>query len=139
VLNGGPTYLPIPETNPRGGDMWQVPILGEIVGLGRDWLKGKQEIKKAKTQAEATVIVNSAQSLADWEKIQAKNAGDSWKDEFWTIVLSLPFLASFNGDWVEHIQAGFNVLSTLPDWYQYALLLSIGASFGVRMTKMIKK
>ena len=119
--------------------MWQVPILGEIVGLGRDWLKGKQEIKKAKTHAEATVIVNSAQNLADWEKIQAKNSGESWKDEFWTIVLSLPFLASFNGDWVEHIQAGFNVLSTLPDWYQYALLLSIGASFGVRMTKMIKK
>lgn len=119
--------------------MWQVPILGEIVGLGRDWLKGKQEIKKARTQAEATVIVNSAQNLADWEKIQAKAGESSWKDEYWTLILSLPFLASFNSNWVEHIQAGFETLSTLPDWYQYALLLSIGASFGVRVTKMIKK
>lgn len=119
--------------------MWQVPILGEIVGLGRDWLKGKQEIKKAKTQAEATVIVNSAQNLADWEKIQAKASESSWKDEYWTLILSLPFLASFNSNWVGHIQAGFDTLSTLPDWYQYALLLSIGASFGVRVTKMIKK
>jgi hypothetical protein len=122
--------------------MWQlpkVPILSEIVGLGREWIKGKQEIKKAKTEAETTVIVNSAQNLADWEKVQAKNSRDSWKDEYWTIILSVPFLAAFNGDWVKHIQAGFHVLSTLPDWYQYALLMSIGASFGVRMSRIFKK
>lgn len=119
--------------------MWQVPIIGEVIGLGKEWLKGKQEIKKAKTKAEATVIINSAQNLADWEKIQAKAGESSWKDEYWTIVLSLPFILVFNSDWEHHIRNGFSVLSTLPEWYQYALLLSISASFGVRITKMFKK
>ena len=116
-----------------------IPILSELFGLGREWIKGKQKIKAAKAEAEAKVIVKSAENAADWEKLHAKASADSWKDEYWTIVLSLPFLACFNKEWVDEIQAGFKVLETLPEWYQWSLLLCISASFGVRMTKLFKK
>lgn len=119
--------------------MWQVPILGEIVGLGRDRLKGKQEIKKAKTQAEATVIVNSAQDLADWEKIQAKASESSWKDEFFALVLSIPLILSFFPDMVPYIRGGFQALSETPQWYQYLVGVAVLSSFGIKAGKMWKK
>lgn len=119
--------------------MWQVPILSEIVGLGKEWIKGKQEIKAAKTKAEAQVIVNSAQNLADWEKIQAKASESSWKDEYLVVLLTLPIPLCMFPDLAVHIQKGFEVLGTLPDWYQWSLLAGISASFGLKFTHKLRK
>ena len=32
----------------------------------------------------------------------------------------------------EYVQQGFEVLATLPDWYQYLLYIAISASFGIK-------
>ncbi|MBN46883.1 MAG: hypothetical protein CMH23_10470 [Methylophaga sp.] len=105
-----------------------IPIISELVGLGREWISGKQKIKAAKVEAESKVIVNSAENLADWEKIQAKNAGDSWKDEYWTVVLSIPVILCF-----------FVALSSTPDWYQYLIGAAILSGFGIRVGKIFKR
>jgi len=43
----------------------------------------------------------------------------------------------------EHVNKGFEVLSTLPDWYQYLLFIAISASFGIKgvgqAAKMLRK
>lgn len=116
-----------------------IPIISELVGLGREWITGKQKIKAAKVEAESKVIVNSAENLADWEKIQAKNAGDSWKDEYWTVVLSIPVILCFVPFMVEYIEAGFVALSSTPDWYQYLIGAAILSSFGIRVGKIFKR
>jgi hypothetical protein len=43
----------------------------------------------------------------------------------------------------EYVQSGFEVLATLPEWYQYLLYIAISASFGIKgvgqAAKMLKK
>lgn len=116
-----------------------IPIISELVGLGREWVAGKQKIKAAKAEAEAKVIVSSSENLADWEKIQASNAGDSWKDEFFSLVLSVPLILSFVPPIVPYVSQGFEALSATPEWYQYLLGAAILSSFGIRVGKFIKK
>jgi hypothetical protein len=32
----------------------------------------------------------------------------------------------------EYVRAGFEVLNTLPDWYQYLLFIAVSSSFGIK-------
>jgi len=108
------------------------PIIESITGLGKTYLEGKNAKMKAKAEAEATVMIKSSESLADWEKIQAQNAGNSWKDEWLTLLFSIPLIMSFIPWAVPYVKEGFAVLETMPTWYQYALSVIVAASFGVR-------
>jgi len=80
-------------------------------------------------------LKSSDDSLAEWENIQAENSATSWKDEFWTVILSIPLVLCFFPDYVQYINAGFVVLETMPDFYQYWLGVAILTSFGVRFAK----
>jgi hypothetical protein len=37
-------------------------------------------------------LKSSDDSLAEWETIQAENSAHSLKDEFWTLILSIPLV-----------------------------------------------
>ncbi len=115
-----------------------IPIIGDLIGLGSEWLKGKQKRQQAKAEAEAAVMVNAANSRADWEKLQASASAASWKDEWWTLVLSVPAILCFFPGTVESVQAGFAALDTMPEYYRYFLGVSIGASFGIKGLKWWK-
>lgn len=109
-----------------------VSILKTVAGLGQTWLEGKNTKMKAKAEAEAEVMVTAAKSKADWESIMATNSGTSWKDEWLTILFSIPMILCFFPQTVEHVHAGFQALEEMPDWYQYTLSVIVAASFGVR-------
>lgn len=109
-----------------------IPIISEIIGLGRTWLKGKTEIKKANDEAKAKIILKSADNLADWEEIQAKNSGFSWKDEYFSIILSIPLIGSFIPHMAPIITDGFTALDTTPEWYRWLVGVAICASFGIK-------
>ena len=68
---------------------------------------------------------------------------DSWKDEFALVVLLAPAILIFIPGMREHVREGFEVLATLPDWYQYLLYIAISASFGIKgvgqAAKMLRK
>jgi len=78
------------------------------------------------------------QNDADWESKMADASASSWKDEFWTIVLSIPvFMVGYaiianDTSVIDRVHLGFNALSTLPEWYQYLLFIAISSSFGIR-------
>lgn len=119
-------------------------LLGGVVDIGKTWIEGKTAKMKAKSEAEAKVMVQSSQSIADWEALQARNAGQSWKDEWLTLLFSIPLILAFFPAAVPYVKAGFEVLDQMPEWYQYALSVIVGASFGVRsviglMNKKAKK
>ena len=68
----------------------------------------------------------------------ADASAHSWKDEFWTIVLSVPiFMIGYaivvnDITVIDRVEQGFVALSNLPEWYQYLLFIAISSSFGVK-------
>lgn len=107
-------------------------LIGPIADLGKTWIEGKNIKTKAKAEAEASVMKTQAKSAADWETAMARASNQSWKDEWLTILYSIPLVLSFVPSAVPFVREGFNVLATMPDWYQTGLSIIIAASFGVR-------
>ena len=54
--------------------------------------EGKSAVAKAKAEAEAKVMVSSATSAAEWEKLMAKGSTQSLKDEWLTLLFSIPLI-----------------------------------------------
>ena len=115
-------------------------LIGPISELAGTWLKGKVETKAAETrakvakaEAEAQIMLSAATSEAEWERVMAQASSNSWKDEWLTILFSIPLILSFCGEWGRHItEQGFAALEVMPNWYQYTLGVIVAASFGVR-------
>jgi len=115
-------------------------LIGPIAELAGTWLKGSVETSKAKTdakvahaKAEAIVMQKKATGEIDWDLKMADASASSWKDEWLTIIFSVPLVLSFCGDWGRQIvDDGFAALTNMPDWYQYTLGVIVAASFGVR-------
>ena len=107
-------------------------IVKSVAGLGQTWLEGKVAKTKAKAEAEAAVMVKQAESVADWETAMARSSQQSWKDEWLTILFSIPLVLAFIPSTVPYVEEGFRVLQSMPEWYHYALSVIVAASFGVR-------
>lgn len=109
-------------------------LVGPIANLAKGYLSNKAEEKQAKHQAKMSVIQNDA----DWESKMADASKDSWKDEFWTIVLAIPVfmvgyaIAANDVSVIARVATGFEALEKLPEWYQYLLFIAISSSFGIR-------
>jgi len=114
-------------------------LIGPALELGKDFLKGKAEEKKAIQQRK----INAIQNDADWEKSMASATDKSWKDEFWSIILALPIIAVAYGAAmdnpaiIERLTAAFDTLNSLPEWYQYLLFIAVSASFGLKSADKI--
>ena len=81
-------------------------FLSPIANLAGTWLNGKVEekaalnkVKVAKAEAEAAIMVSAATSEAEWDRIMANASANSWKDEWLTILFSIPLILAFCGDW----------------------------------------
>ena len=117
-----------------------IQFLGPIANLAGTWLEGKVEEKKAvtgakvaKAQAEAVIMQKKATGEIDWDLKMADASANSWKDEWLTILFSIPLILSFCGDWGREIVTnGFTALESMPDYYQYTLGTIVAASFGTR-------
>ena len=117
-----------------------IQFLGPIANLAGTWLEGKVEEKKAvtgakvaKAQAEAVIMQKKATGEIDWDLKMSDASAHSWKDEWLTILFSIPLILSFCGDWGREIVTnGFTALESMPDYYQYTLGTIVAASFGTR-------
>ena len=120
-----------------------LPILGSALSLVGDlagnWMKGKvdkqkaeSDVKVAKAKAEAVVYQKQATGEIDWDLESMKGSQSSWKDEWLTIIFSIPLVMCFIPGMEEIVQNGFARLNELPEWYQYTLGVIVAASFGVR-------
>jgi hypothetical protein len=115
-------------------------LLGPITSIVGGIVQGKMEQKAAETkakvakaEAQAQIMLSQATSEADWEKVMAEGSQDSWKDEWLTILFSVPLILAFCGEWGRDIVAdGFVALNAMPDYYRYTLGAIVSASFGIR-------
>ena len=90
------------------------------------------QIQLVAKQRHVNVAKKVAAGEVEWEGKMAEATDNSWKDEFALVVLLTPAILVFIPGMREHVHKGFEVLSTLPDWYQYLLFIAISASFGIK-------
>ena len=114
-------------------------LIGPIANLAGSWMESKVEkvkadgqAKIAQAKAKAVVAEKVAAGEVAWEKSMADATDGSWKDEFALIVLLLPAILVFIPSMTEYVRSGFEVLNTLPDWYQYLLFIAVSSSFGIK-------
>lgn len=115
-------------------------LIGPLANLAGTWLQGKVETKAAETkmkvsqaEAKSQILMSQAQSEANWEKIMAEGSKSSWKDEYITILMSLPIIVCFTGETGRDIVFdGFAALEQAPDWFIYSWGCVVAASFGIR-------
>lgn len=111
-------------------------IVGELIGLVRDHIKGKRDVAVAKAEAEVEIAKRKVTAEMDWDQAWAEQAATSWKDEWFTILFSIPIIAAFIPGGAPYIVAGFEVLATdVPDWYIGYLGAAVAAAFGIRSLK----
>lgn len=122
-------------------------LLQGLVGVAGDAVSGFVETKKAKAkqklvkiEAETSLLEKQIKGEIDWDVEAVKGSKESWKDEYLTILFSIPLLLCFLPFTVEYVERGFEALSMTPDWYKYTLGVIVSASFGIKgATKMFGK
>lgn len=122
-------------------------ILQGLMGVASEAVGGYIETKKAKAkqklvqiEAETTLMEKQISGEIDWDIAAQKNSSGSWKDEYLTILFSIPLLLCFLPFTVEYVERGFEALAMTPDWYKYTLGVIVSASFGIKgATKMFGK
>ena len=114
-------------------------LIGPIASLAGTWLDGKVEktkaeaaTKVAKAKAEAVIMEKKATGEIDWDLEMARGSQTSWKDEWLTILFSIPLILAFIPGMEDVVRNGFEQLNKMPEWYQYSLGVIVAASFGVR-------
>ena len=104
-------------------------LITPVANIATGIIKNRGEIAQAKHQAKMSQIQNDA----DWESKMADASAHSWKDEWLTILFSIPLILSFCGEWGREIVSnGFQALEAMPQYYQYTLGVIVSASFGTR-------
>ena len=118
--------------------MWTA-LIGPIANIAGSWMNGKREetkavssVKVAKAKAEAAIMEKKATGEIDWDIEMARSSASSWKDEWLTILFSIPLILAFVPGMEEVVANGFARLNEMPEWYQYSLGVIVAASFGVR-------
>lgn len=115
--------------------------VGEIAGaVGSYFTEGqkikaakqerKDELKKASLDAKLEGIRNG--QMADITQDNGARANAGWMDDISFYLFLLPVPLAFFPDMVPHIQAGFSVLETMPQYYQIALGMMLVSVWGYR-------
>ena len=127
---------------------WIKALLGKgIVEPVATYWNRRQELKHAKFEAQlkyemavgdrkAQLIREGLAADANWEMEFARQAANSWKDEYTLAVVSIPAILAFvKTEWLDGpaiVAAGFKSLEGTPLWYQILLGTMFGATVGVR-------
>jgi hypothetical protein len=115
-------------------------VFNTVASLGQSWLKKKEiesqgKVDIAKAKVEGSIMLAKTQMEGDqaYDQRVAEDMGTSWKDEWFTIVLSIPAVLCFvNEEWANHVRMGFKALQETPEWYQWCFIGAIIASFGLK-------
>jgi len=118
-----------------------LPLLSGLVSPVVEMVKGWQARKAAKLESDLAICKAKTDSIihrletqqaADiaWENTSIQNSG--WKDEWFTILLSVPAILCFVPGLVGYVRDGFAALEMCPEWYRYAFLVAVASAFGYK-------
>jgi len=106
-----------------------IGILTSLAGLATSVIDSKTQVKLTEAEIKRKQLTGEI----DWDIAAIQATQNSWKDEWITLLFSIPLILAFCGDWGNQIvQAGFTSLEAMPTWYQYSLGGIVSASIGMR-------
>lgn len=124
--------------------VWQL-LAKPLLGVATDAVKGFVETKKAKQELKLTEVKAATKLKEDqiagkvkWEQTAVEQMKGSWKDEFVLLALMIPAICAFLPFMQPHIERGFQILESLPEYYTHLLYLACSVSLGVRAAPGIK-
>ena len=122
-----------------------IPIISAVAQVATTWVSGKaeaarirSEAKLATTRAKAIVMEKVATGELEWNQAMAEASSTSWKDEWLTILVSIPLVLAFTGH-EDIVMKGFTALEAMPDFYKTAVGVVFAASFGIQSIKNMMK
>ncbi len=124
--------------------MGLLDFVGEIVKPIGDYFGRRQEIKAQKHTNELKALEaqgeRAAQLIRDglaadmaWETEFAKQAANSWKDEYVLLIVSIPLVLAFVPGMDAYVAAGFAAFAGTPLWYQVMVQTVFYATYGIRL------
>lgn len=105
----------------------------DIIGKFTEGRKNKRILANAIALKKLEGVQTKEHADIKWEEKQADASKESWKDEFWTLVFGYLLLSPI---WdPEQMKQVFAAYAEAPEWFQLCVLVSVGASFGVKIWK----
>jgi len=102
-------------------------VATSLLGMGKTYIDRKAELSKAKHEAKV-----------QWEGEMAKASADSWKDEWFTVIISVPIVTVWIGVMfdipflLDRARDAFELMADMPEWYWGLLIIAFSASFGIK-------
>jgi hypothetical protein len=110
---------------------WQKRKTLEVKQRDRE-LDRDHEARMKKIDVATELAKQGIQVEADWDARAQEGMKHSWKDEWFTILFSLPLVGAFVPSWQSIILDGFNTLQQTPEWYIMLVTGIVAATFGLR-------
>lgn len=124
---------------------WWKEVLGVVPTIAKgvsDYFGKRQEIALKKLELEGRIEEAKAEGMInllrdrqnadiDWEKLSIQNSG--WKDEWFTVTLTVMVISIFIPPLQPTVMQGFAALELTPTWFQVSFLVAVGSAFGVRV------
>lgn len=114
-------------------------ILSGILDIGRGFIEGEKakqekklemELRKIESRAEIEIANQKAATGYDLAALEASKT--SWKDEYLTVLITLPVIGSFIPGVQDSVLKGWEYLDRAPGWFQLSFIGIIAATFGLR-------
>ena len=112
-----------------------IPAISLVSTIFKGWLGAKKVKAEGKAKIAQAVVDAKIRKIDNQSTMDVAAANDmkhSWKDEYLVILMSIPVAMCFIPGLSEYALRGFKVLSETPEWYRWAFLGIIAASFGLR-------
>ena len=108
------------------------PLVAGVLQLAQIWLSTKAKERLSLSEARMQRLQDAAKSEDSWTSFMVGESQNGWKDEAWTLCFIFVIIACFIPSAQTYIERGFLVLDNTPEWFRWAMLTSISASFGLR-------
>jgi len=117
-----------------------IPFIGPLIGLAGEYLKGRKETK-----------LNELQATREWERSTGRSMENGWKDEYVTVIITMPLLNIFLGNLYSVFDPGrgkaileantqaMGEIGTLMDTpYGQVMMVVVLAAVGIKTVKALK-
>lgn len=99
--------------------------------------KQRAELDAALHQKQVEQVAQAASYEAAWNLANAQAASSSWKDEYWTIIFSVPLIGAFIPGMQNFIASGFAAIDGMPTWYKAFVGTAVSAAFGYQKLNQV--
>lgn len=105
-----------------------------ILGEASSYFTHKRTLKELKKKAEIKEAERVIESSIDADAQSVIDQKSTWKDEYITLLVTLPIIGAFFPITAPYVKQGFELLrDTVPEWYVMLYATVVLAIMGVRI------